>query len=78
MAKVTENRIAPPPPPPVVTYTIELSAEEANGLSALFYSGTANSTLDKLYLTDLQRQLRNVLGYKASDYKFIEIAKVEQ
>jgi hypothetical protein len=78
MAKVTENRIVTPPPPTVVTYTIELSAEEAHGLGALLYSGTANNTLDELYLKDLQRQLRNVFGYKVSYYNFREIAKVDQ
>jgi hypothetical protein len=78
MAKVTENRIVPPPPPTVVTYTIELSAEEAHGLGVLLYSGTASATLDKLCLNDLQRQLRSALGYKVFDYNFREVAKVEQ
>jgi hypothetical protein len=71
MAKVTENKIVPPPPPTVVTYTIELSVEEAHGLSALLYSGTSNATIDKLCLNDLQRQLRNAFGYSAySNYNF--------
>jgi hypothetical protein len=76
MAKVTENKIVPPPSPTVVTYTIELSAEEAHGLGVLFYSGTSYATLDKLCLVDLQRQLKSALGYKVFDYNFTEIAKV--
>jgi hypothetical protein len=77
MAKVTENRIVPPPPPPVVTYTIELSAEEAHGLGALLYCGTSYATIDKLCLNDLQRQLKSALGDKVFDYNFTEIAKVK-
>jgi hypothetical protein len=64
----TVKKITPKNPPPPA-YTIELTEQEAMGLSTLLTCGVAGRTLDALMLNDLQIKLWELcgIGHLSSD-----------
>jgi|HubBroStandDraft_2_1064218.scaffolds.fasta_scaffold718092_1 hypothetical protein len=63
MAKITKTSYIPPGEE-VITYTLELSEDEAKGLTKLLYSGLVCKTVEDLCLGDV---LMRLLSEKLED-----------